>query len=184
MVKGNLKGSIVVYYHNIDGPKIGIHYKRKCDSCERVYSFGYFQTKDKALVKEKVDPNSYYQISSCTLFHPNVFGEYEEWACEDGIGWESFSSKYNHRFKDQIDMLQKTLAKNNQTLGNRKNTDVSLNSTRLKEGFEMYKLQTMIEQDLKQSLIFSKDDFQLLEQNQTLLQNLGIKKSGIFQFVK
>ena len=136
----NSKGSISIVYHNTKGPIIAVTFRKDCNICKSSYFYGYFDDNRGNRVYEDLKNLEYFQLSQSTLFHRSIFREYKNWAFEDGVGGQSFVSKYNRRFETQINSIPST------ELGRRKKSGVKLETNRFLESFRLHEMVRLLQE--------------------------------------
>ena len=94
----------------------------------------------------------------------------------DGIGTASYVEKWNERFEKNIDQIELHLRTINQTLGNRRSFDASLNEKRLTDAVCFRRLHIAIEQDLKRSICIENN---VIKQYQNEKENKIITNSSM-----
>ena len=151
--RANEKGIVSVYYSNKNGPSIAISYKRKCKKCEIIFHQGYYKTKDGDQVFETLSQNKPYHLTDSTFFDPELFHELDMWQLTDGVGFSSYTEKYNLRFKKEIDDISEQLNDLEQTIGKRNTISSALIANRLKDAYWIYCAQKSVEYTERQFII-------------------------------
>ena len=173
----NEKGVIGIYYHSKEGPLVCISYRRQCKSCGSQFHYGYEFNATGDQIFENTSIDKAYHLNCMTYFDVRLFKEYNMWSMDDGVGYESFTTKYNHRFSEEIQAIAKKLTVLNQTLGRRNNVQPLLSPQRFEEAFNVYFLQTQLETSVSRFRI-SKHIFKKVEMMQQMKLDLHILKKG------
>lgn len=173
----NEKGVIGIYFHSKKGPMVSISYKRFCKSCNNTFYYGFYCNAEGDQIFENISPEKAYHLTCMTYFDPALFEEYNLWSNDDGVGYESFVSKYNHRFDKEIKYIAQKLLILNQTLGRRNSTEPMLTSQRFEDAFNMHFLQTQLQTGNTQFKI-SKETFDKVEIMHQMKITLKVLKKG------
>ena len=152
----NQKGIIGVYFSNKEGPIICVTYKRECKKCNIIYHKGYYQNDNGDQVFESLAHSVAYHITDYTYFDTQLFDELNLWQLTDGVGFSSFTDKYNNRFKEEIEHTSLILSNLNQNIGKRNSTKPSLVATRLQDAYYFYYVQKYIENEKQNFTITQK----------------------------
>ena len=102
-------GTVSICYDNILGPQTATIYILKCsrkDGCKKKFMFSSTIDKDHKIQYTHPSHSEYFQANNCTIFHHNVFAELQKGLIEDGDSFESYTSRFNHRFKVKIHQMQ------------------------------------------------------------------------------
>ena len=144
------KGSMSIAYNNIDGPKVAVSYRKKCNRCHCTYHFGYYQDSKNNTTFESLNTSSnYYHVTECTFFNVDMFLEYREWRCEHGIciSPEGYCNIFNIRHAQAFENLRNMLGDIN--FGRRSSNNLQLETNRFNEAWLLFELQEFVNQDLK-----------------------------------
>ena len=187
--KGNRgqEGSVIISYGNLEGPLLGLAYRRICSKCDTSFSYGYFESNEKKEWTMK-DNSEYFQLSRSTIFKKDLLQECLLFYLEDGVSIESYTHKYNERHKLQIATINNIMEIQNQKIGSRQTAE--LNHQRLRSAFFLYFLEKSLHEQLGESLTISKQEMaQIKEQklsntnDNNNTKNIDISTDDIFNFI-
>ena len=173
----NEKGVIGVYFDSKKGPLVCISYKRACKSCNNNFYHGYYCNFKGDYILENVSDDNPYHLTCMTYFDTALFQEYNLWANDDGVGYESFVAKYNYRFEKEINGIANKLRILNQTLGRRNSVEPLLTSQRFQDAFNIHFLQMQL-QKRNTPFTISKHIFEKVQLMQDMKITLKILKKG------
>ena len=164
------RGQQSICYDNVLGPQSAILYTFRCRTdrkgCGRLYKFGSVTETNRVVQYSSLQDSDYFQGTSCTMFHKNVFNELQLGLIEDGDSFSSYVNRYNNRFAEKHEQL----ARNSQAHGKRKST--LLTQDGLNDAFFHFKLQMFVEQELHQQMTLTAEDFEEIHKYETRIKAL------------
>ena len=181
-------GTICVSYGELQGPKVGISYKKKCSNanCGIIYTYGEIITKHK-IIKNQLYNLEYFELTQHTYFKKSIFNIIKQYVLGGSGGIEKYVEWYNFKHSEKMTSISQHLQNIDQNLGKR--IAPLLCKNRMSEAFYLETLQEELESRLqltleiplimKKKLIKKKTDRikihrSLSQSSQTLSQNNNV----------
>ena len=141
-------GSICVSYGELEGPKVGISYKKKCSNknCGIIYTYGGMITNDK-IIKKQLYNLEYFELSQHTYFKKSMFNIIQQYVLGGSGGIEKYVEWYNFKHQETIKLISQHLQKMQQNLGKRVTAELCKN--RMSDAFYLATLQQELETELQ-----------------------------------
>ena len=144
-------GTISVSYGELEGPKVGISYKKKCSNtnCGITYTYGEITTNEK-IIKNQLSNLEYYELTQHTYFKKSMFEIVQQYVLSGSGGIEKYVEWWNFKHRHAIKSISQQLQKLDQNLGKRITPQLCKN--RMSDAFYLATLQQELENQLQLTL--------------------------------
>ena len=168
-------GTICMSYCELEGPKIGISYKKKCSNtnCRMIYTYGEIIT-DEKIIKNQLYDLEYFELTQHTYFKKSIFNILQQYVLSGSGGIEKYVEWYNFKHQDAMDSISQHLEQIHQTLGKR--TTPQLCKNRMSEAFYLATLQQELENQLQHTIEISTTDRNKLIQDK--ISRINVHRSS------
>lgn len=141
-------GTICVSYCELEGPIVGISYKKKCSNtnCGMIYTYGETITNDK-IIKNQLYDLEYFELTQHTYFKKSIFNIIKQFVLSGSGGIEKYVELYNFKHQEAIKSISQHLEHMHQNLGKRITAQLCTN--RMSEAFYLATLQQELENQLQ-----------------------------------